>query len=356
MTDASQICSFLYAAKLSDASYSQNERALRDHLVAIAAAVAPSEVVPVGGLRCLPELVESRLAFHVLRACPAHYIAIDHATRRVLLVIRGAASGAESAVIAAAGTQQWRSGSAHSGMLTSAEALWEEVAVPLRALLEAHPGYGLLCIGHSLGAPAAALAALYARERGLTVAVGPSAARAVTFATPAYISPSAQGCIDAVCDTLVCGEDFVPRIHFLGLERLRARLGRLRQPSDNAAVGFGDALTRFHYIAPGRLFFLRPRRWYAPGFPLRAGRRLVELCNSGRTVTYRYGDRFCAASECTWPHAEIESFPFAVDFILGDIVLTDAMILDHLVSSAAEELQALLAQASISGMEPPLPP
>jgi pimeloyl-ACP methyl ester carboxylesterase len=278
----------------------------------------------------------------MLRASPAHYIAIDHAARQVILVVRGAASGAESAVMVAAGNQQWRRGTAHVGMLTSAEALWAEVAEPLHRLLEAHPGYSLVSIGHSLGAPAAALVALYARERGLTSNTGTSAATAITFASPAYVSPSAQGCIDEVCDTLVCGEDFVPRIHFLGLERLRARLGRLRQPSEQ---GFGDALTRFHYIVPGRLFFLRPRRWYEPGFPLKAGRRLVELkASSERTVTYSFGDRFCAASGSTWPHAEIESFPFAADFILGDIVLTDAMILDHLVSSVAAELEHLRGQ------------
>lgn len=459
--DPRRISGLNFAAHLANAAYETDATKLRKALVEVAKASSTRLAKGAPGLLAsAPELVSHRPAFGAVSAAPAHYIALDHAGRRVVLVVRGVAGASETAVMVAAGSQRFRSGFAHTGLVTSAAALWTEVRGQLTQLMQGHPGYSLLCVGHSLGAPAAALAALSAREEGMGPSTGPRAARAVAFAPPAFVSASVRDELQEVCESVVCGEDFVPRIHLLSLERLKSRIKAGKRPGqaqtskgdhsaerapsgpgpeespleadsppsrgeaaaaktaagaarvsastsephttlallaskvsssvqalaastaallamgskpaarDSAASshnprgaaeaaagvvaatasatagGFSDALTRFQYVPPGNVVFLRPARWYAEGAPVRGGPPLVEFPQSPQMPDpkmYHPGDAFCVeVPGAVWPHAALGPVPAVCDGLLGDLILTDSMLGDHLLSNVTLELDLLL--------------
>ena len=468
IVDPRRISGLSFAAHLADAAYESDATKLRKALVKVAKASSGGAGHGAPGLvASAPELVSHRPAFGAVSAAPAHYIALDHVGRRVVLVVRGVAGASETAVMVAAGSQRFRSGFAHTGLVTSAAALWAEVRGQLAQLMQGHPGYSLLCVGHSLGAPAAALAALSAREEGMGPSTGSRAAHAVAFAPPAFVSASVRDELQDVCESVVCGEDFVPRIHLLSLERLKARIkagkrpglarsseeeqraaerayqgsGQERAAGSEATVppaapgprpargevaaakaaagaarvgaaepqttlallaskvgssvqalaastaallalrgkaadqgssanshnprgaaeaaagvvaatasatagGFNDALTRFQYVPPGNVVFLRPARWYADGAPVSGGPPLVEFPACPQTPvpkTYLPGDEFCVeVPGAVWPHAALGPVPAVCDGLLGDLILTDSMLGDHLLSNVTVELDHLL--------------
>jgi len=397
--DPRRIDGLFYAARLAEAAYASSSNGLRRSLAEACELTARlrgrhgGPALPV----CAPEVVAHRPSFAAASSAPAHFVALDHAARRVLLVTRGAAGPAEAAVMVAAGSTAYRGGTAHTGLLTSGQALWAEVSGTLRSLVDSHPGYSMLCVGHSLGVPAAVMAAASARDEGMGPSEPARAPRAILFAPPAFVSPDVKPHLDAFSEALVCGEDFVPRINLLGLERLRARLKAAQamtgggdlagmakardaavaaanvagasaaavasqamadsrpSPSATAAAGvlaaasaserpahrhgLGDALTRYNYVCPGRLVFLRPARWYDSDAPVSPGPRLVEFPHDLPSRTVRNGEPFCGqVPSAMWQHADLSDLPQPFDRVLGDLILTDSMLTDHLVSRVAEEL------------------
>lgn len=208
MTDPAKIDELVYAARLAAAAYAGSTDEL--HTLLRELSLTPDAVH-----RHEPE-------FNVSSALPAHLVAVDHSTRRVLLIVRGMWSLLEVSVLVAAAPRAFRGGTVHRGMMISGEALWARTRSDLARLLQQHPDYDLLCVGHSMGCVGAMLCALYAREQ--LASLGRAAhTRAICFATPAFASPVAAQAFAPFCETVVAGEDFVPRIHFLALERLRAQ-------------------------------------------------------------------------------------------------------------------------------------
>jgi hypothetical protein len=437
------IRSFLHASRLASAAYTDSEEALNRSLESVLQ--EPANRGEHGPL----ELVASHLQYSPSTATPAYYMAVDHAHKRLYMVTRGIWGAAESAVVVAASRSPFQlaipyplqetsgmQGVGHTGFLASSIALWEKLRGPLEAFYAQHPDYQLITVGHSLGAPAAAIVALNSRRAGFGPPNGVGAARSICFATPAFVSPEARLYLRDVCDSVIMGEDFVPRIHFLALERLRVKLTGgeeaerewdrhvasgghgilLReqgqgQPSwlfgslqrllklawnkedtgkeDNgngeapvaarrratasavssmfsAIVGghdiereqllaregvYGATLTTHQYLPAGQLHFLRPARWFSEAFASCLGDerphpkyRFVRIRERpGEDFSLEPGNRYCLAEpRARWLHGSLTKFPLAVEQVVGDMVLSDSMIRDHLVDSVSEELAALV--------------
>ena len=82
-----------------------------------------------------------------------HFVAIDHARKKVVLSIRGTFNLAECVVDVVGFSRPFLRGEAHSEMSLMAERLWEKVGDTVRGLLkEGGRDYELILTGHSLGA------------------------------------------------------------------------------------------------------------------------------------------------------------------------------------------------------------
>ena len=96
-----------------------------------------------------------------------HFVAVDRrfnqvskSTGAVVLAIRGTYTISNLQIDAMAMSTPFCAGSAHSGIATRADILWESVKGTVVHELKKNPGYDLVICGHSLGAGCAALLAL----------------------------------------------------------------------------------------------------------------------------------------------------------------------------------------------------
>lgn len=185
---------------------------------------------------------------------PAHYIAVDHARREVVVAIRGTAAVTDAIIDLCASPRRVQLGGltahAHNGIMSSAAHVLQGIAQPACALLEENPGYALTFVGHSLGGGTAALCAMLVHECAPDAAAAVADAAlddhelvvqqaalrlqdachgqvtAFTMCAPSCVSPAmAELCEDYVA-SLVHGHDIVPRLRLLGLERLRRDFAR----------------------------------------------------------------------------------------------------------------------------------
>ena len=89
---------------------------------------------------------------------PKHFIAVDEATRSIVLVIRGTMSLGDTLTDTATASVSFCGGTAHEGFAHAACAVYDSAAAMLAVELRSRgPGWGLVVTGHSLGAAAAIL-------------------------------------------------------------------------------------------------------------------------------------------------------------------------------------------------------
>jgi len=139
------------------------------------------------------------------------------------MVATGGAGSAGAGGAAAA----WRTCGCAGGVATRDRAVQRarRARRPGRARRRARRGWGVVVTGHSLGAGAAALVALYLRN------FYPET-RAWAFSPPGGLVDSALAGAAAACVTSVAvGKDWVPRLSLASFERLRDDMARARPPA-----------------------------------------------------------------------------------------------------------------------------
>ncbi|KAI7845000.1 hypothetical protein COHA_001366 [Chlorella ohadii] len=137
------------------------------------------------------------------RTRPAYVIGVDHKARQVVLAFRGTTDLDDMLTDACATCTPYMDGYAHLGMLKAASAMllarWfvKHKLAMLRDLCDEHAGYGLLLVGHSLGAGTAVLVAHLIRKgdpEAVELMKGVKL-HAVGIATPAVLTANlAEGC------------------------------------------------------------------------------------------------------------------------------------------------------------------
>lgn len=98
---------------------------------------------------------------------PRHLVAVDDATRAVVVAIRGTSSMADLITDLLCEAAPFGAGFAHAGMRDAAAALLAAITPTLRTALAARPGHSLVVCGHSLGAGVALLLTKMLLDTGL---------------------------------------------------------------------------------------------------------------------------------------------------------------------------------------------
>jgi len=197
---------------------------------------------------------------------PVAYVAVDEASRWIVLAIRGTMSGQDTLTDACCEPCPCLCGHAHAGFLAAA---WQVVRqhVPVCAReLATRPGYSLVIAGHSAGGAIAALTAALCRSgdadveaaalRGAQTAYeslsGPGGtdvdaylsairhARACAFACPAVASVRLSEAMTEFVTSVVAGRDVVPRLSVLSAKRFANRLAAAWRPVSRTTVQNDD--------------------------------------------------------------------------------------------------------------------
>ena len=158
-------------------------------------------------------LIEGVAAVHR----PAHFVAIDHRLRRVILSLRGTVNVLDSLTNLQCGTARLSddSGAAHEGMLSAARELAAgQVGAAIAALTESHPDYQLRVTGHSQGAGVAALLVHHWQHRYPNI-------RGYVFAPPCVLTLAAAKALGPRLVSVVYGDDIIPRLSLGSVEDLR---------------------------------------------------------------------------------------------------------------------------------------
>ena len=84
--------------------------------------------------------------------CPCYFIAVDRATKAVVVTVRGTANFADVITDLVCESVSFLGGHAHDGIKRGAERLFEATIKTVCSLLDKNPTYSLVVTGHSLGA------------------------------------------------------------------------------------------------------------------------------------------------------------------------------------------------------------
>eukprot|EP00566_Odontella_aurita_P012243 CAMPEP_0113579326 /NCGR_PEP_ID=MMETSP0015_2-20120614/30009_1 /TAXON_ID=2838 /ORGANISM="Odontella" /LENGTH=491 /DNA_ID=CAMNT_0000483299 /DNA_START=153 /DNA_END=1625 /DNA_ORIENTATION=+ /assembly_acc=CAM_ASM_000160 len=155
-----------------------------------------------------------------------HFVAIDRGTRSIVLSIRGTFNLAELVVDFAAFSRPFMGGEAHSEMATMAERVWEAAGDTVRDLLEEQgEDYGLVIVGHSLGAGTACLLNILIHNDRKRHVHG-RRVRCFAFASPPVFSPLCAAPWEALrsASNYIHEHDVVP---FLSVDSFRHFCARL---------------------------------------------------------------------------------------------------------------------------------
>lgn len=168
-------------------------------------------------------------------ALPVHFLVRDARTRSLIWGIRGSFSVHDVITDLVAVNVPFLGGVAHKGLLLCVENLMETVWPAVEKQLSEHAGYGLVLVGHSLGAAVAAMLAmsLTARYPKLDVACW-------AFACPPCVSLDLAKSSRPYVYCVSYGEDVITRLSLDAIVDLRNRLRAIAKAGE---AGFYKAWT-----------------------------------------------------------------------------------------------------------------
>lgn len=156
---------------------------------------------------------------------PCHYVAVDRARRRLVLVVRGSLELSDIATDLTARPIEFDfggglQGHVHQGLMSAATYVHLNTAQALRTAAERFAGWPLLVTGHSLGAGVAALLLLLLRQPGATAAPPQvPIVQCLSIAPPSVMSANLADQVVGCCVSIVHNTDFVARLSCYSVDR-----------------------------------------------------------------------------------------------------------------------------------------
>ncbi|KAF2070341.1 hypothetical protein CYY_008344 [Polysphondylium violaceum] len=173
---------------------------------------------------------------------PGHFLVFDHQNKSVVLSIRGTFNARDVLTDLVAKDTPFYDGHAHTGILKCAQKKFKELMPLILEAIERYPGYGLIVVGHSLGAGVASLFTIISKNRYPEIPV-----HCYAYAAPCVASSEISLSIEyrSLIDTFVFNDDIVPRLCYHSLVHLKQLVC--------AILGQNDSLPQltFQIIAAG---------------------------------------------------------------------------------------------------------
>eukprot|EP00012_Vannella_robusta_P001346 CAMPEP_0206184206 /NCGR_PEP_ID=MMETSP0166-20121206/1085_1 /ASSEMBLY_ACC=CAM_ASM_000260 /TAXON_ID=95228 /ORGANISM="Vannella robusta, Strain DIVA3 518/3/11/1/6" /LENGTH=220 /DNA_ID=CAMNT_0053599187 /DNA_START=119 /DNA_END=778 /DNA_ORIENTATION=+ len=160
---------------------------------------------------------------------PAHYIALDHSTKSIIIAIRGSFHVKDALVDLVAAASPFQGGYAHTGMLECARRKLMMIRIPLLQAIAKHHGYSVVIIGHSLGAGTAALLTLLLKNE----IPCSTPLRCYAYAPPCVLSPQLAKSSESMISSFVLGNDCVPRLSYASIAKLKNLTGVLMEQASS---------------------------------------------------------------------------------------------------------------------------
>eukprot|EP00934_Nitzschia_sp_Nitz4_P009311 Nitzschia sp. Nitz4//scaffold104_size75438//6816//8468//NITZ4_005649-RA/size75438-processed-gene-0.58-mRNA-1//1//CDS//3329532365//9301//frame0 len=270
----------------------------------------------------------------------SHFVAVDHAHRKVVLAIRGTFSFQDIVVdIASFSRENFCGGEAHAGMATMAEHVWEEAGPSITNLLRQNKGYELILTGHSLGAGTASLLAILLQTHRKRDLPRHTTLRCFAYACPPVFTP-----LEVVPQALRVTTNFVHEndvVPCLSLYSVRGMLGSLRAIQE---------YTQAHPMSWSETFAIATGQMPPP-------QALVEVVRAAPPVAPKQGSPrlYIPAGQTVWlkgvtrPHAEFYTFDVLPRVHYFPIRVLPNMFLDHLPSRYEYALDHIVGNNDNSG-------
>eukprot|EP00743_Colponemidia_sp_Colp-15_P008016 GILK01008682.1.p1 GENE.GILK01008682.1~~GILK01008682.1.p1 ORF type:complete len:581 (-),score=96.90 GILK01008682.1:98-1774(-) len=159
---------------------------------------------------------------------PAHFLCVDHRSRCLVVVVRGSLEPNDFLTDAVCGHGEFMGGSAHLGIVHAAKWLHEKLNPFIESTRRDWPEYGLVIVGHSLGAAAAALLAMLLKPVW-------SKLHCFAYSCPLLVDELlAEECRPYVT-SIVLNKDIVPRLSLHSMESLRGSIVKVTESSAHLA-------------------------------------------------------------------------------------------------------------------------
>eukprot|EP01119_Soliformovum_irregulare_P019635 TRINITY_DN6267_c0_g1_i2.p1 TRINITY_DN6267_c0_g1~~TRINITY_DN6267_c0_g1_i2.p1 ORF type:complete len:451 (+),score=131.58 TRINITY_DN6267_c0_g1_i2:692-2044(+) len=180
---------------------------------------------------------------------PGHYIAVDHSTKSVVLAIRGTFHIKDALTDLVAKYEPFKGGKAHGGILRAAKEKHAELTPILLETLSRPKDYGLVIVGHSLGAGTAALISIMIHD-DYNIPL-----HCYAFAPPSVVSLDLAGKCKDFITSIILNDDMIPRLSYSSMEDFKHLVSHLISQKDSGklqrmfqvmSVGntFGDSFTK----------------------------------------------------------------------------------------------------------------
>lgn len=149
---------------------------------------------------------------------PGHYISLDHAGKKIVVAFRGTFHARDTLTDLVATTAPFMGGYAHKGILQAAKRKHALLAPTVLDALAQRPEYGVVVVGHSLGAGVASLFTMLFHEIDPQVPI-----HCYAFACPCVLSPelAMSALVRRIITTVVVADDVVPRLCYPTMDRLK---------------------------------------------------------------------------------------------------------------------------------------
>jgi hypothetical protein len=166
---------------------------------------------------CIPEPWIIGYQIESTKQRNGYVLILDHKIKAVCLYINGTQGYKDLVTDLKADPVEFQEGFVHKGMLKIVGWYIENLKELMKELLNKNPNYGLLIIGHSLGAGIASILSMSIIEDFPIL-------KCIAFATPSCVSSNLSSKCSKYVTTFVNSNDFVPRFSMWTLREMKKKL------------------------------------------------------------------------------------------------------------------------------------